>query len=214
MKQLSEFTTLAEAQAYPETRHVVLNANDMGTIFDKHPGTLTALEAVENDNETIKIFLNLFRSGGGRFDFRTNTEDGQQLSGKLDQLIAAGVISQAFADDVIAAANPTSKPYKDITQAEFDYAQPEIVALHQNNAKHYLNLNIANDAVTPVTVEVQQRFGPDDSDLTEWHRVSQFSPQVKYKQMTYQGVVSPAPAAYRELRVVSPVTLGLTVSNA
>lgn len=211
MKKPSEFATRAQAQAYTVIKERMIS-HDMIVAFLTQHDCVTTLEA--STDEKAKGFYLAVRSGVKEFNVMNSHPVGQSQQLLLDHLVSVSAVNQGFADSCINYANYVEQPHENLTQAEFDYAQPEIVALSQNNAKHYLNLNIANDALSPVTIEVQQRFGPDDSDLTEWHRVSQFSPQVKYKQMTYQGVVSPAPAAYRELRVVSPVTLGITVSNA
>lgn len=125
MKTLSEFDTLTEAKQYPETRGVILNANDMGVLFDKHPGTLGSLESIEGQNESVKIFLTLFRSGGGRYDFRkkpagVNEEtDGEKLKTKMQQLVEAGVVSEAFASDVFNAANPVTYPHANATEYDF-----------------------------------------------------------------------------------------------
>lgn len=125
MKTLSEFDTLTEAKQYTETRGVILNANDMGVLFDKHPGTLGALELIEGQNESVKIFLTLFRSGGGRYDFRkkpagvSEETDGEQLKTKMQQLVEAGVVSPAFANDVFNTANPVTHPHAIATEYDF-----------------------------------------------------------------------------------------------
>jgi len=129
MKTLSEFDTLAEAKQYTETRGVILNANDMGVLFDKHPGTLGSLESIEGQNESVKLFLTLFRSGGGRYDFRkkpagiSEETDGEQLKTKMKQLVEAGVVSAAFANDVFNTANPVTYPHPNATEYEFRRAK-------------------------------------------------------------------------------------------
>lgn len=141
MKTLSEFDTLTEAKQYTETRGVILNANDMGVLFDKHPGTLGSLESIEGHNESVKIFLTLFRSGGGRYDFRkkpagVNEEtDGEQLKTKMQQLVEAGVVSAAFATDVFNTANPVTHPHANATKYDFKRAK---------------GLPIAQKEVTPI----------------------------------------------------------------
>tara|TARA_Y100001001_G_scaffold59284_2_gene56158 strand:- start:22138 stop:22746 length:609 start_codon:yes stop_codon:yes gene_type:complete len=127
--KLADFETLSQAKAHTEKRGVILNANDMGVLFDKHPGTLAALEAVESQNESVKIFLTLFRSGGGRYDFRekpTDIEevtDGEQLKTKMQQLVEAGVVSAAFANDVFNTANPVYYPHANATEYDFKRAK-------------------------------------------------------------------------------------------
>lgn len=132
--KLKEFATIAEARAHIEKRPTILNANDMGVLFDRHPGTLQALESIEASNESVRIFLTLFRSGGGRYDFREKPEgvseetDSDQLKTKMQQLVEANVVTAAFATAVFNAANPQFKPFENVSEYEWRKARGEEIA--------------------------------------------------------------------------------------
>ena len=150
--QLKDFESLEEARLHTEKRGVILNANDMGVLFDKHPGTLAALESIESVNESVKIFLTLFRSGGGRYDFREKpadikeVTDGEQLKTKMQQLVEAGVVSLNFATDVFNAANPVYKPYGNIS--EYDFKRAKGISIDKKEAtpvNGWLKITISQD---------------------------------------------------------------------
>lgn len=226
MKQLSDFNTLAEAQAYTDTKHKLLPPATMNSLLARY-GLYSALESIRQTpghvfQDAVGAFLD---PKNGEYNFMQTGATGPAQIALVDQILSASVIvtlGQRTVDvsaqlallkpELIEACNVVTQPYANATQAEFDYAQTEVLAVPQNNAKHLLTLSIANSAKSPVRVEIQQRFGPDANDLTEWHTVSHFAPQVHYKQRHYEGIVPPAPAAYRELRIVSPVTLGLSIA--
>ena len=136
--KLGDFETLSEARTYTESRGVILNANDMGVIFDKHPGSLSVLEAIENTDESVRIFLTLFRSGGGRFDFRKNESgdsdvetDGDRLSNKMNSLVEAGALTLGFATAVFNAANITVKPFENVSEYDWRKARGEVISTKQ-----------------------------------------------------------------------------------
>ncbi len=131
--KLGDFETLNAARTYTESRGVILNANDMGVIFDKHPGSLSALEAIESTDESVRVFLTLFRSGGGRFDFRKNDvedsaeTDGDRLSSKMNSLVEAGTLTLGFATAVFNAANITAKPFENVSEYDWRKARGEVI---------------------------------------------------------------------------------------
>lgn len=51
IQPLSSFATLTDAKAYFYTAGVILTSNEMGSLFAKFPGTLTALEAAASQKE-------------------------------------------------------------------------------------------------------------------------------------------------------------------
>ena len=129
--KLKDFESIEAARTHTEKRPVILTANDMGVLFDKHPGTLQALESIEASNESVRIFLTLFRSGGGRYDFREKPEgvseetDSDQLKTKMQQLVDANVVTAAFATAVFNAANPQFKPFENVSEYEWRKARDE-----------------------------------------------------------------------------------------
>lgn len=131
--KLGDFETLSAARTHTESRGVILNANDMGVIFDKHPGNLSALEAIESTDESVRVFLTLFRSGGGRFDFRKNEAedspetDGDRLSSKMNSLVEAGTFTLGFATAVFNAANVTVKPFENVSEYDWRKARGEVI---------------------------------------------------------------------------------------
>ncbi len=131
--KLGDFETLSAARTHTESRGVILNANDMGVIFDKHPGNLSALEAIESADESVRVFLTLFRSGGGRFDFRKNEvedspeTDGDRLSSKMNSLVEAGTLTLGFATAVFNAANVTVKPFENVSEYDWRKARGEVI---------------------------------------------------------------------------------------
>lgn len=128
VEPLSSFATLAEGKAYFYISGVILTSNEMGVLFDKHPGNLSNLETLESSNESVRIFLTRFRSDG-RFDFRNGDtgSDGDQLQGKLADLVAAGKLTQAFVDDVLLTANPKVYPHKNATEHDFAKAKGTMI---------------------------------------------------------------------------------------
>ncbi len=135
--KLGDFETLSAARTHTESRGVILNANDMGVIFDKHPGNLSALEAIESADESVRVFLTLFRSGGGRFDFRKNEvedspeTDGDRLSSKMNSLVEAGTLTLGFATAVFNAANITAKPFENVSEYDWRKARGEDINTKQ-----------------------------------------------------------------------------------
>lgn len=135
--KLGDFETLSAARTHTESRGVILNANDMGVIFDKHPGNLSALEAIESTDESVRVFLTLFKSGGGRFDFRKNEvkdsaeTDGDRLSSKMNSLVESGTLTLGFATAVFNAANVTVKPFENVSEYDWRKARGEIINTKQ-----------------------------------------------------------------------------------
>lgn len=150
--KLGDFETLSAARTYTESRGVILNANDMGVIFDKHPGNLSALEAIESTDESVRVFLTLFRSGGGRFDFRKNEvedspeTDGDRLSSKINSLVEAGTLTLGFATAVFNAANITVKPFENVSEYDWRKARGETISTKQvTQINGWLKITLTQD---------------------------------------------------------------------
>ena len=103
-------------------------------------------------------------------------------------------------------------PYANTTQVEFDEAKDtgEEKVLPSNSTQYTATINIITQPLKPIDIVVEQRFSKDGVDWTEWHSVGAFR-NVYYPQRSYEASVPKSPAAFRELRAVSPLTLGCEV---
>jgi hypothetical protein len=131
----------------------------------------------------------------------------------LLQLETDNVIPQAFVDYCIAYANPESFPnagavLEDVVDAN-DVG--ETITLQSNTGQHKVsNITIATAPRKLTKLTIQHRFGNDAANLTEWHDVASVS--VLYKQSTYSSGMIPASGSLiRELRLISPLSLGVGV---
>lgn len=222
--KLSHFNTLAEAQAYELTKYRKITVGQAGQYFGL-TGMLDALEANSLSATLIDLgtmqttvgalcrtILNSAKISGFACD--PATEDGANNRGAAQLLLAAGVFpSQSIVDGFWSKGEVVTKPFESATQAELDEAKDagETINIAQNNNQHTLTLSINTQPLKPIQIMVQQRFGSDASDLTEWHDCGQFQ-NVYYRQRNYQTTIPASPAVYRELRAVSPLTLGVSVA--
>ena len=215
MKQLSEFTTLAEAQAYEHVTGQMIHRDSMNGWLGQ-AGVYKAMKAVAADelnpfSDVMEAFLD-----SEEYNFKQGTTTGDAHIALLDSLIAneptIGATLAAVKPVVMARANVVSKPYEFTTQEEFDEASDagEIIALPANTGQHKVTLAITTQPSKLTKLTIQQRFGDTVEDLTEWHDVASVS--VLYKQSTYSSGIIPASGSLiRELRLISPLTLGVVV---
>lgn len=87
----------------------------------------------------------------------------------------------------------------------------EYLGLVQNNEQHVINLNLSASLAKQQAIKIEQRFGPNAGDLTEWHDCAQFT-NVHYKQLSYKCQVPASPTTYRELRLVNNTGVTLSIS--
>lgn len=206
--KLSEFSTLAAAQAYTVTGSKMMSA-DLMLSYVAQFNLIDALidNPVTNEAKAVRAAFNF----GSEFNF-INNHPASVVSG-LDVLISASIVPASLKVAVVAYANPVTRPYFSTTQAEWNARDvEEVLAMVNNNAQHTTTLSIATRPTKRINVKIEQRFGSSTSNLTPWHECATFI-GVDFTQQTYRASNIPAsPAAYRELRAVSGQTIGMSVS--
>ena len=214
MKQLSEFTTLAEAQAHEVISGKMIHRDSMNGWLGQ-AGVYKAMKAVAADesnpfSDVMEAFLD-----SEEYNFKQGTTTGDAHIALLDSLIAGeptiGDELAAIKPIVMARANVVSKPFESATQEDFDEAKDvgETITLPANTGQHKVLLTITTAPRKLTKLTIQQRFGDTTDDLTEWHDVASVS--VLYKQSTYSsGMIPASDSLIRELRLISPLTLGVS----
>ncbi|MGJ8680524.1 hypothetical protein [Paraglaciecola sp.] len=219
--KLSDFSTLAEAQAYELTTYQDISVGKASQYFGLS-GMLDLLET--NSSSTTKLtigemnttvgalcrtILNSAKTTGFAAD--PNEEDGIANRGAAQILVAASVFTQPLVDAFWANSEVKTKPYENATQAEFDEAKDtgHPIALVPNNEQHKAVINIITQPLKPVNVVVQQKLSRDGTNWTEWHDIGAFR-NVYYPQRSYEFTVQKSPSEYRELQAISPLTLGMS----
>jgi hypothetical protein len=225
MKSFSEFNTLTEAQAYEHVAYSKITAGQSSQYFGLS-GMLDALESNSADPTPLQISATMTTTVGALcrtvlnsakgtgFAADPATVDGANNRGAAQLLLVAGVFpSQPIVNGFWSISETKTKPYEFKTQAEFDEAKDagETLALPSNNDFHTAKINITTQPSKPIDIVVEQRFSKDGTDWTEWHSVGAFR-NVDYPQRNYEASVPKSPAAFRELRAVSPLTLGVEVA--
>lgn len=214
-------TALTQAQAFTITSYRKIGGNEARQIFSMF-GDLEKIEAGQTDPTVCQIIQGVDTTVGqlckavystiqnGQFATDPNTPDGKLNRDAADILQSNGCISAVGKATFFNAALVEEKPFENITLEDVEYHRQEVVDLTANNAFHHIDFNIANSARQDTRIVVEQRFGADNTDLTDWHPCG--SVTVRYRQQPYKIQVGASPAAYRELRLVSPVTLGVSVA--
>jgi len=213
---LSDFATLAEAQAYSEVTDKKQAGSGQVRGFMVTNGIWTALRTIQADIAhplfaLADAVIVTASDAGSYFGLDPATAEGVANIASAQVLVDAAVMTAAQRDEFLAMAISTTNPHANASQTDFDEANDigETIALAQNNAQHVLTLNVTTAPRKPTAIKVQQRFGASALDLTEWHDCGQFQ-NVQYTQRSYQAMIAGSPAAYRELRLVSPLTLGVS----
>tara|TARA_R110000868_G_scaffold244061_2_gene500205 strand:- start:601 stop:1227 length:627 start_codon:yes stop_codon:yes gene_type:complete len=205
--KLSDFATLAEAQAYTETKGRLVSP-DMVLSFITSFGLVDGLITNPTTNESKAV------QAAFQFGSEFNFIDGSPTSivPILDILIAEGLANVELKTTLVAYANPITHPFADATQAEFDDAKDpgETLALPANSAQHKSIINIATQPNKSINIVIEERFGPTVDDLTDWHECGAFR-GVFYTQQSYTAQIAASPAGIRELRAVSKVTVGMSL---
>jgi hypothetical protein len=209
---LSDFATLADAQA-----HFVLgrvNKND----FANHDATYD-IEKILDDTLTLNIpaelrkIVRVFRKIiNGLLD---DPDVGDSITqAALTALVATPDSICAYTQSMRDHLEELSKtyPHANATQLDFDESKDagETIAIVQNNDQHVITVSIATAPRKPASFNVQHRFGSSAADMTDWHDCGTVQ-NVEYTQRSYQTVVPASPAAYRELRLISPLSLGVSI---
>ena len=216
MKQLSDFNTLAEAQAYKLITDKKKVGSGQARGFFVNEGIWTTLRQIQADIANPLFALAdaviVTASDASRFfGLDTATADGQGNLAAADTMVAAGIMTEAQKVDLLSLALTSSYPHADATQLDFDEAKDtgETITLPANTGQHKVSLTITTAPRKLTKLTIQQRFGDTPDDLTEWHDVA--SVGVLYKQKTYSSGIIPASGSLlRALRAVSPLTLGVS----
>jgi len=215
--KISGFSTLTEAKEYKEVTDKKQVGSGQARGFLISEGVWTRLRTIQAD---LSNALSSLADGvivtasdaSSFFGLDTATAEGRGNIASVGVLVSAGILTQTQADTFLGLAITIKTPYADTTQAEFDARDIEEVLSVTNPslAQHILTLSITTQPSNSITVKVQQRFGPNNSDLTIWHDCAQFS-GVNFTQQTYKSQITASPAAYRELRAVSDQTIGMSI---
>ena len=216
--QLSEFPTLAEAQAYELITDKKQIGSGQARGFFVNNGIWVTLRQVQADiaNPLFALadaVIVTASDASSFFGLDTTTAEGLGNLAAADIMVAAGIMTEAQKVDMLALALKSKYPHANATQAEFDEAKDvgETIGLNQNNSQHVITVSITKQPLKPTGLKIQQRVGADNLDMTEWHEIAEIR-NVYYTQKPHKSPQIPAsPTAYRELRLVSPLTLGVSI---
>jgi len=209
VKQLNEFDTLAEAQAYTYIDEKMASPDMVLSLLTEYDSTLI-LESKSYTDPKAKGFMMALNGSVSEYNVMNSHPVGQAQQALLGYLVSIDAVTQEFSDALIAYANQEKQPYEFTTQAEFDLNQIEEYLLPDSTADKTYTLSITSSAPKATQVKIMQQVGNDENDLTEWHQVGQFS-NVHYKQYKYKARIPATDLAIRKLKLVSDYTLGLSV---
>ena len=215
--QLSEFPTLAEAQAYELITDKKQIGSGQARGFFVNNGIWVTLRQVQADiaNPLFALadaVIVTASDASSFFGLDTTTAEGLGNLAAADIMVAAGIMTEAQKDTLLALALKSTYPHATATQEDLDEAKDagETIELAQNNSQHVITVNVTTQPRKPTGLKIQQSFGADINNMTEWHDCGEVR-NVYYTQRTYQTMIPASPAAYRELRLVSPLTLGVSI---
>lgn len=214
---LSDFDTLALAQAYTETRDKKQVGSGQARGYLVGIGIWNALRGFQADlTHTLSALSDAVivtaSDASSFFGTDSSTAEGQGNITSIGIFVAAGILTQVQADDFLALAISTVNPFESSTQADFDLAKgvEEVLPIAGTGSQQVFTLSTTTQPPKPINVKVQQRFGANSNDLTEWHDCGSFV-GVNYTQQVYKAQIAASPAAYRELRAVSETTVGMSI---
>lgn len=211
--KLSDFATLAEAQAYEEVTTKNITSDVMTMLLTQHNLLSYTLDGVDDRLRAFALRL----STDSLFNFKSDSTLGQANIASLDSLITNEVDPnnkaniEAFKASVIAMANVTTTPFAATTQAEFDFAQGEEVALTYGTGQQIIPFAITISAPKPTRVTIMQRYG-NIGNLTPWHEVG--ATNVHYMQDGYKIQIRGVNAPVRELKAVCEYQLGMVFETS
>lgn len=169
MKQLNEFTDLATAQGYYYNTGKMISP-DMMLAFLTNFGHIGILDNPTEDE--AKALMHAF-SFGSEFNLMKLENDVDyhpaSIIDLLNSMVTKNLVTQNFADALIAYANTKTYPYKDVTQTELDLAlgtmNPTIVVSKyhtlDNNADYIVN-KFDKKLLVTVTIAPGQEVALDD----------------------------------------------------
>lgn len=219
-------TALAEAQTFELVEKKLIHRDSMNSYLAQLSIYRAFQILADTDGDPWQDAAAAFMDSQ-EFNFMTGdgTTTGDLQIVMLDDMIAGNVtvdvggntvdVSAALAQlkpIVLARANLVTYPFADVTLEDIAYYREEVIELGKQLSESMFTLTIANDARTPQNdVVIQQRYGNDENNLTPWRTLANF-PTVEFALDTYQALIPPTPRTHREIRIVSPVTLGMSIS--
>jgi hypothetical protein len=218
---LSNFLSLEAANIYTLVKGRMTSPDMVVSLLTEHDSTIILQEAAKTNMKAAGFLLAL---NGAVTEYNLITGEAGSVGMKqqllLAYLVSVGAVTQKFKDAIISYANPVTYPHATATQEDFDEANDagEVIALPSVMGQHSIQVNTTVQPRKATTLTVQHRFGPDADTLTEWHTVGSvlnvFYPTALTGAPYSSGQIPATAAAYRELRLVSPLTLGVTVLGA
>jgi hypothetical protein len=214
---------LTEAQAYQETEYSLITADTMSSLLIKS-GLYSYVMDAPPEKEIRRVTGDRINAGG-RFSFDPSEQLGVDNLNLFNYLVGLESDPLTRTDEykatqlavlqasIDAEAKSIAYPFQDIVLADVTEARDTggvPLELLDNVIDHIVKINTTKQPLKPIDIAVEQRFSKDGVDWTEWHEVGAFR-NVYYTQRSYETNIPKSPAAYRELRVVSPLTLGVEV---
>lgn len=137
----------------------------------------------------------------------------ETLAGKLSTAKVYGIADKgaiiALSNNIQSRAIQIGLGRVSIQMIDEARGEEEILALLTDNSQHVAELQITTSPSESINVIIEQRYGADLAGVTGWVKCGAFT-GVKFPQRKYEATIPEAPAAYRELRCVSPVVIGMS----
>jgi hypothetical protein len=214
---LSDFATLAEAQAFELITDKLQVGSGQARGFFVSEGIWTTLRQIQGDI-TNPLFaladavIVTASDASSFFGLDPTTAEGRGNLAAANTMVDAELMKEAQKASLLALALKSTYPHATATQADFDEANDagETLGLNQNNSQHLITVNITTQPRKPTSLKIQHRFGSSAADVTEWHDCGTIQ-NAFYTQRSYYTMIPASPSAYRELRLVSPLTLGVSI---
>jgi hypothetical protein len=214
---LSDFATLAEAQAFELITDKLQVGSGQARGFFVSEGIWTTLRQIQGDI-TNPLFaladavIVTASDASSYFGLDTTTAEGRGNLTAAQSMVDAIIMTLAQKTALLALALKSTYPHATATQEDFDEANDagEVIGLVQNNSQHLITVNITTQPRKPTSLKIQHRFGSSAADVTEWHDCGTIQ-NAFYTQRSYYTMIPASPSAYRELRLVSPLTLGVSI---
>ena len=161
---LSDFATLAEAQAYTQTTYRKIGGNEARQFFsimgaldsvESNQTNTTAVEVVAGVPTTIGALCRSLVStlAGGNFATDPNTQDGQLNRAASALLVANNVLAQSQVDSFFALSETNTQPLANKTEYDFQVAKGTV-------AKVPVEISVNGDFCYKVTTGVCETHAP------------------------------------------------------
>lgn len=136
MKQLNEFATLEEAQAYSYNQERMISPDMMLALLSQHDSVLTLQEAAKTNHKAAGFLLAL-QGSVTAYNLMNSHLLGLAQQANLNQFVTDGVVTPEFRDTAIYYANNNiTYPYANTTLVEFNnakrvYTEKEVIGFAQ-----------------------------------------------------------------------------------